>query len=68
MRIADTEIHRVADAWRRAFEGAHGKKPPAIVWNRGWFRIRNTQEWSPRYRRSKIEDMTKVLRKGFTQS
>lgn len=65
MKTKDAEIHRVADNWRQAFESAHGKKPPSIVYNLGWYRIKQTQGWSPRYRRSKIEDMTKVLRKGF---
>lgn len=65
MRVPDVEIHRVADNWRQAFEAAHGKRAPSIVWAAGWFRIKQSQGWSPRYRRSQIEQMTKTLRKGF---
>lgn len=63
MKVTAAYLKRVAHDWQRAFEVAHMKPAPVIVWERGWFFIKN--EPKRRYRRAALEEMTKVLRKGF---
>jgi hypothetical protein len=64
MRVSASYLERVARDWQHAFEAAHGKPAPSIIWQKGWFVIESTR-W--RYRRAAIEEMTKTLRKGFTE-
>lgn len=64
MRVSAAYLERVAKDWQKAFQEAHDKPAPAVVWEKGWFRIENS--WRPRYRRATLEAMTKTLRKGFT--
>lgn len=61
---ATDEAERIIKAWQAAFAEAHEKTPPPVTWANGWFRIENTGR---RYRRVALEEMTKTLRKGFTQ-
>jgi hypothetical protein len=56
-------LERVARDWQKAFANAHGKPAPAVTWEKGWFKLDNPPR---RYRRAALEEMTKVLRKGFT--
>jgi len=65
MRVSAAYLERVAKDWQHAFEAAHGKPAPQIRWSRGWFRI-GDGPLGTGYRRTKLEQMTKVLRKGFT--
>lgn len=65
MRVSAAYLERVARDWQQAFQQAHGKDAPAVVWEKGWFRINNESGWHPRYRRATLEAMTKTLRKGF---
>jgi len=64
MRVSAAHLERVARDWQRAFEDAHGKTAPTVEWVRGWFRIGNGTIRKG-YRRADLEQMTKVLRKGF---
>jgi hypothetical protein len=66
MRVSAAYLERVAREWQAAYVEAHDKSAPAIVWERGWFRIFNDSRWRPRYRRATIEAMTKTLRKSFS--
>lgn len=65
MKVSAGYLERVARDWQKAFEAAHNKPAPPIVWERGWFRV-DQGTYKPRYRRAKVEEMTKVLRRGFT--
>lgn len=66
MRVTTAYLERVARDWQAAFASAHGKTAPAIRWSRGWFRI-GDGPLGKGYRRTELEQMTKTLRKGFTQ-
>ena len=66
MRVSAAYLERVAKNWQDAFAKAHEKTAPPVTWERGWFTIGN--ERRHKYRRAQLEQMTKVLRKGFTQS
>ncbi len=63
MRVSAAYLERVGRDWQKAFRAAHGKTAPAIIYERGWFKIENSA--GTKYRRATIEQMTKVLRKGF---
>lgn len=63
MRVSAAYLERVARNWQAAFTEAHGKTAPPITWAKGWFTIKQTT--ARKYRRTQIEAMTKVLRKGF---
>jgi hypothetical protein len=64
MRVSAAYLERVGKDWQHAFAEAHGKPAPEITFANGWYRIENGRIAS-RYRRSQLEQMTKVLRKGF---
>jgi hypothetical protein len=65
MRVTDAYRERVVKDWQRAFSEAHSKTAPEVTYANGWYRIGDGSRGS-RYRRAKLEQMTKVLRKGFT--
>lgn len=64
MRVSAAYLERVARDWQLAFVKAHGRSAPHIEWVRGWFRI-GVGPYRQGYRRAQLEQMTKVLRKGF---
>lgn len=65
MRVTTGYLEKVARDWQAAFEVAHGKTAPAVTWERGWFKIDHRAGYTRRYRRAALEEMTKVLRRGF---
>jgi len=64
MRVSAGYLERVAKDWQNAYAKAHERTAPSVTWEKGWFTIGN--ERRSKYRRAKLEQMTKVLRKGFT--
>jgi len=64
MRVTAAYLERVARDWQSAYAKAHERTAPPVTWVRGWFTIGN--ERRAKYRRAQLEQMTKVLRKGFT--
>lgn len=60
----NAKIERVAKDWQSAYAKAHERTAPPVTWEKGWFTIGN--ERYPKYRHAQIEQMTKTLRKGFT--
>lgn len=57
MRVSAGYLERVAREWQRAYLAANGKDAPAVVWEKGWFKI-----GSIRYRRQRLEEMTANLK------
>lgn len=64
MRVTTAYLERVIRDWQQAFQKAHGKQAPIVRWSKGWFRI-GDGPLGKGYRRTQLEQMTKVLRKGF---
>ena len=45
--------------WKKAYEAYTHQPAPEIIYNRGWYRIRNN--WSQPFRHRKLEQLTETL-------